>query len=351
MLTTALTEKLGCKYPIIQTAMGWIADPRLVLATTEAGGFGFLAGAVMKPDELEEAILAVKAETDQCFGVNFHMFQPSATEIVEIILKHVDQVQAISYGRGPDAATIKRFKDAGVLCVPTVGAVKHAVKAVAQGADMVVIQGSEGGGHTGTVPTTLLLPQVIDAVDVPVIAAGGFRDGRGLAAALAFGAAGIAMGTRFLLTQESPVPMETKDRYLSANVNQIPVSKQVDGMPQRMVMNEVLEDLEGASKVGLLLRGIKNGWAFKKLTGTSVVAMLKSAWTMSRKTDMNIGQTMMSGSAPVLIQRAMVQGKPDEGILPSGQVAGLIEDIPTVNDLISKIVSEAKGRLTAIATK
>ncbi|WP_321392515.1 nitronate monooxygenase [Emcibacter sp.] len=345
---TALTQQLGCRYPVIQTAMGWVSSPDLVVATSEAGGFGFLAGAVMTPQEVDAGIQEIKSRTDKLFGVNFHMFQPGAKEIVENILSHSDRVRAISYGRGPDGATVQRFKDAGVLCIPTVGAVRHAVKAVRQGADMVVIQGGEGGGHTGAVPTTLLLPQVLDAVEVPVIAAGGFRDGRGLAAALAFGAAGIAMGTRFLLTQESPVPLQTKERYLAASVDEIPVSRQVDGMPQRMVMNRVLADLDGASKAGLLLRGIRNGLAFKKMTNASLMTMLKSAWNMAKKTDMTMGQVMMSGSAPVLIQKAMVQGHPDEGVLPSGQVAGLIEDIPTVAELIDGIVREAEQRIASL---
>lgn len=348
---TALTEKLGCRYPVIQTAMGWVSSPDLVVATSEAGGFGFLAGAVMTPDEVEVAILDIKARTNKFFGVNFHMFQPGAKAIVDIILSHSDRVRAISYGRGPDAATVQRFKSEGVLCIPTVGAVRHAVKAVEQGADMIVIQGGEGGGHTGAVPTTLLLPQVLDAVDVPVIAAGGFRDGRGLSAALAFGAAGIAMGTRFLLTQESPVPMQTKERYLAASVDEIPVSRQVDGMPQRMVMNQMLADLQKASKAGLLLRGLRSALAFKKHTNASLVTMLKSAWGMAKNSDMTMGQVMMSGSAPMLIQRAMVEGHPDEGVLPSGQVAGLIDSIPTVQDLINEIMTQAEQRLAQLCAE
>ncbi len=213
-LTTALTEQLGCRYPIVQTAMGWIADAKLVAATTNAGGFGFLAAATMSTVELESAIAKLRTATPQRFGVNFHMFQPNADEVIELVLTHKDRVRAVSYGRGPDAKTIRRFKDAGVLCMPTVGALKHAQKAVELGADIITVQGAEGGGHTGSVPTTLLLPQVLDAVKVPVVAAGGFFNGRGLAGALGYGAAGIAMGTRFLLTTDSPVPRETLQKYL-----------------------------------------------------------------------------------------------------------------------------------------
>ena len=214
MLETRLTEKLGCKYPIVQTAMGWIADPRLVAASCNAGGFGFLAGATIPPEEMERDILAVKQLTDKPFGVNFHMYQPNAAEIVDLVIRH--GVRAVSYSRSPGPEFIGKLKDAGVVCMPTVGLPKHAIKAVELGADVVTVQGGEGGGHTGAVPTTLLIPQVVDAVgdQVPVVAAGGFKDGRGLVAALSWGADGIAMGTRFLLTSDSPVPVETLQRYL-----------------------------------------------------------------------------------------------------------------------------------------
>ncbi len=226
-LATAMTAMLGCRLPVIQTAMGWIAEPQLVAATAEAGGFGFLGAAVMTPAEAGAKIALLRQLTDKPFGVNFHMFQPGAADLVEIILSHRDQVRAVSFGRGPDAAMIGRFRDAGILCVPTVGALKHAQKMASLGVDMLVVQGGEGGGHTGAVATTVLLPQVLDSVDLPVIAAGGFADGRGLAAALAYGAAGIAMGTRFLMTREArrlrrsrratspPIPTVSKSRARS----------------------------------------------------------------------------------------------------------------------------------------
>src|SRR5258706_4304583 len=213
-LDPRLTALLGCRYPIVQTAMGWVADAKLVAASSNAGAFGFRAAATMSTAELEGAIAQLRTATPQKFGVNFHMFQPNAAEVIELILKNKDRVRAVSYGRGPDAKTIARFKSAGVLCMPTVGALKHAQKAIELDADVITVQGAEGGGHTGSVPTTLLLPQVLDAVKVPVVAAGGFFNGRGLAGALAYGASGIAMGTRFLMTAESPGPRATLQKYL-----------------------------------------------------------------------------------------------------------------------------------------
>ena len=172
-LATVLTKRLGCRLPVIQTAMGWVAKPELVAASSNAGAFGFLACAVMQPAEAREEIARLRDLTPHNFGVNFHSFQPGADQIVQAILANKDRVRAVSFGRGPDAKMIGAFRDAGILCIPTVGAVKHAQKMVQLGCEMVTVQGGEGGGHTGAVPTTVLLPQVLDAVDVPVVAAGG----------------------------------------------------------------------------------------------------------------------------------------------------------------------------------
>lgn len=349
-LHTPACDMLGCRYPIIQTAMGWVADARLVAATSNAGGFGFLAGAVMSPAEVDAAIAKTKSLTDRPFGLNFHMFQPGAAEIVDLAIKHRDRIRAVSYGRGPDKKIIKRFRDAGILCMPTVGAVKHAVKAIELGADMVTVQGSEGGGHTGSVPTTILLPQVLDAVKVPVLAAGGFYDGRGLAAALAFGAAGIAMGTRFLMTAESPVPAETLARYVAAkDAGQIRASTALDGMPQRMIDNEFLLHLENAGGLSRLMLALSSAWKYKQRTGMSMGDMLKTAMKALRDEDMGIAQTLMAANAPVIIQRAMVEGKPAEGVLPSGQVAAAINQLPPVADMIAAMVDSARARIAALS--
>jgi NAD(P)H-dependent flavin oxidoreductase YrpB (nitropropane dioxygenase family) len=347
-LHTAICERLGSQYPIVQTAMGWIATPDLVVASTKAGAFGFLAGAVMQPAELRAAIHAIKSHTDRPFGVNFHMFQPSAAEIVDILI--AERIRAVSFGRGPDAAMIKRFRDAGILCVPTVGAVKHAQKMAQLGCDMVTVQGGEGGGHTGSVATTVLLPQVLDAVRVPVVAAGGFADGRGLAAALAYGAAGIAMGTRFLLTRESPVPQTTKDRYLKAGTGDITVSTKVDGIPQRMIRNRLLAGIETAGWAGMWLRAITSAIALRRDTHQSLAELLRAATGMRSHGGLTLAQALMAASAPMLIQRAVVDGDPDRGLMATGLVAGRIDDVPSCQDLVDAIVRDARVRIDALAT-
>ncbi|MFC7516770.1 NAD(P)H-dependent flavin oxidoreductase [Herbaspirillum sp. GCM10030257] len=344
LLYTRLCPLLGSRYPIVQTAMGWVADARLVAATGNAGGFGFLAGATIVPEQLEAEILKVKSLTDAPFGLNFHMFQPNAMEAVELAIKH--RLRAVSYGRGPDAATIRRLKNAGVLCMPTVGAVKHAVKAVQMGADIVTIQGGEGGGHTGAVPTSILLPQVLDAIQVPVVAAGGFFDGRGLAAALAYGADGVAMGTRFLMSAESPVPAATLQRYVEVHdPAAIRVSHAIDGLPQRMIDNPYLARLESATPRLRLLIALRAAWQWRRHTGMKTTQMLTTAIKALRSGDISFAQTLMAANAPVLIQRAMVDGIPDEGVLPSGQAAAAIGRIDSVQQVIENIVARAEQRL------
>ena len=184
---------------------------------------------------------------------------------------------------------------------------------------------------------------------VPVVAAGGFKDGRGLVAALAWGAEGIAMGTRFLMTKESPVPEVTKGRYVTCmNPSEIVVSKAMDGLPQRMIMNQMLADLEKAGATKKLLIALVNGLKFRKFTGASIFDLLKSALAMSSSGDMTPAQAIMSANAPMIIQKAMVDGQPDEGVLPSGQVAGVIDELLSCEDIINSIVKEAEERFAGI---
>lgn len=349
-LSTPLTQALGCEYPIIQTAMGWVATSQLVTASVEAGAFGFLAAAVMDASECEAEIKAIKAVTDKPFGVNIHAFQPGVERIVDMCIDY--DVAALSYGRGPNPKIVEKVKNAGVKCVPTIGASKHASKAVAMGADILVCQGQEGGGHTGATPTWLLLAEVIDQnLGVPVVACGGFKDGRGLAAALAFGADGIAMGTRFMMSSDSPTPDATKEKYVNSDVLNIPISTKLDGLPQRMILNKTLDDLERSSKLGMLIRALQNGLKYKSQTGMSIGQTIMTAWNMAAKSDMTLGQTMMAGNAPMIIQKAMVEGKPDEGVLPSGQIAGLINDMPSCADIIAKIIIDAESKLAQLVRR
>ncbi len=347
-LQTIMVERLGCRVPIIQTAMGWVAEPALVIASCNAGAFGFLGAAVMTPDECRAKVLAVRRGTDRPFGVNFHSFQPGADAIVELIVENREQVRAVSFGRGPDAGMIARFKDAGIVCIPTVGAVKHAQKMVELGVDMICVQGGEGGGHTGSVPTTVLLPQVLDAVKVPVIASGGFADGRGLVAALAYGAVGIAMGTRFLLTRESPVPDSAKTAYLQATTDAIIVTTRLDGIPQRMIRTRLMDRIEKSGSLAMWLRAFEAGRAMKRQTGASWLDFIRSARGMTAHGAMPLKQAMMAATMPMLIQKAVVDGDIEHGVMATGVVGGRISDVPSCQELVDRIMAEARERLAAL---
>jgi NAD(P)H-dependent flavin oxidoreductase YrpB (nitropropane dioxygenase family) len=217
------------------------------------------------------------------------------------------------------------------------------------GVDIVTVQGGEGGGHTGSVASTVLLPQVLDAVKVPVIAAGGFGDGRGLAAALAYGAVGIAMGTRFLMTRESPIPDLTKARYVKAGTDDILVSTKVDGLPQRMIKNALLNRIERSTGLGIWRRAIDSGLAMKRQTGASFAELFRAAKGMTSHGGLTLPQAMMAASAPMLIQKAVVEGDPDHGLMATGLVAGRLDDLPDCAELLAGIERDARARLAALS--
>jgi NAD(P)H-dependent flavin oxidoreductase YrpB (nitropropane dioxygenase family) len=319
--------------------MGWVAGPRLVSATANAGGLGILAGATMTSDQFTAAIREVKERTDKPFGVNLRGDQPDAFDRADVMIR--EGVRVASFAQAPSAPLIAKLRDAGLVVMPTVGAKRHAEKVAEIGVDALIAQGGEGGGHTGTVPTSLLLPQVADTVDVPVVGAGGFFDGRGLVAALAYGAAGIAMGTRFLLTQESRVPDPVKAEYLGTPVSGTVVTTHIDGYPQRVIRTPFVAHLEHTGRLMAYPRAALNAWRFRKLTGTSVKDLLTEGKAMHDHQGLAWHQVALAANAPMLTKATMVDGDVEVGILPTGQVVGVIDELPTVAELIERIVAEA----------
>ena len=346
-LHTALCDLVGVRHPIVQTGMGWVAGPRLVSATANAGALGILASATMDLEQLTQAVKEVKARTDQPCGVNLRADAPDANERIDLLIR--EDVRVASFALAPRADLIARLKDAGIVVIPSIGAKRHAEKVAAMGADAVLVQGGEGGGHTGAVATTLLLPQVVDSVDIPVIAAGGFFDGRGLVAALAYGAAGVAMGTRFLLTQESTVPDVVKRVYLDRDVTGTVVTTKVDGVPHRVLRTDLVEHLERGGAVTGLWRALRNAVAFQRVSGTSWRAMASEGLAMRRQHGLTWSQVLMAANTPMLLREAMVAGNPNLGVMSSGQVVGVIEDLPTVADLVARIVAEAEAALRRLS--
>ncbi|MFE1768780.1 NAD(P)H-dependent flavin oxidoreductase [Streptomyces angustmyceticus] len=342
-IETPLTRLVGVRHPLVQTGMGWVAGPRLVSAVAEAGALGILASATMTVAQLRAAVREVASRTTAPFGVNLRADAGDAGERVRVLVE--EGVRVASFALAPSRELIARLKDAGIVVIPSVGARRHAEKVAAWGADAVLVQGGEGGGHTGSVATTVLLPQVVDAVDIPVVAAGGFFDGRGLVAALAYGASGVAMGTRFLLTSDSTVPRAVQERYLAAGVTDITVTTKVDGLPHRMLRSELVEALERSGRARALLTAVRRAASFRKLSGLSWAQLVRDGLAMKHGRQLTWSQVLLAANTPMLLKASMVDGRTDLGVMASGQVAGLLDDLPACAELVDRIMSEAHAAL------
>lgn len=350
-LATRLCTEIGIQVPIVQTGMGWVAGPRLVTGTALAGGLGILASATMTLDQLRDAIDEVVTATDRPFGVNLRADSPDVQERVHLMIDR--GVRVASFAQAPRRDLIEQLHANGLYVIPSIGARRHAEKMLEWGVDAVLVQGGEGGGHTGSVPTTVLLPQVVDAVEgrIPVIAAGGFFDGRGLVAALAYGADAVAMGTRFLLTSDSAVPDSVKSQYLSSGVLDTVVTRQVDGVPHRVLRTPLVDQLE--SKSGRLLSlpmAVRNALRFRSLTGVGLRDLISEGRAMKSANDLSWLQVVMAANTPMLLKAALVDGRTDSGVMASGQVVGLVDDLPSVGELIDQIMSDADEILTRWST-
>jgi enoyl-[acyl-carrier protein] reductase II len=302
-MKTRITELLGIKYPIIQGAMTWVSFPPLVAAVSNAGGLGILGAAFMTPEQLRENIRQIKDMTDKSFGVNFMPDNPIVDQLLDVILE--ERVPVASYGRGNPKRIIERVKPYGIIALPTLGSLKHALRAEQDGADAVIVQGTEGGGHTGHIATMVLTPLVASRLKIPVVAAGGIGNGRGLAAALALGAEGISMGSRFIVTKEAPVPEHVK-RYL------------VEKSEEDTVVTDNL--------TGVRCRVIKNDFAKR------IMEMAKNKVDPWEMMQYGVGR----------IRKAYVDGDLEWGSMAFSQACGLIDDIPSCQELLDCIVSEAE---------
>ena len=345
-IQTRASELFGVRYPIVQTGMGWVAYPPLVIAVSNAGGLGILAAATLTLKQMNEAIAAIQAGTNLPFGVNLRTDAPDIDQRIDALISA--KVPVASFAQAPREAQVKRLKDAGIVTIPTVGARRHAEKVAEWGVDAVIAQGAEGGGHTGSVPTFLLLGQVLEAIDLPVLAAGGIVDGRGLAAALAYGADGVAMGTRFLLSSDSLVPPLVQQRYFDADIASTIVSTAIDGAPQRVIRTKLVNRLERAGLLGAP-RAVGNAMKFRKLTETSMVDLLREGLAMKRRQKLPWRQVIMAANAPLLTKAALLDGHPEVGILPTGMGLGVIDSALSCEEIISQMVAVAGERQQASA--
>ncbi|MBR4574308.1 MAG: enoyl-[Lachnospiraceae bacterium] len=300
-MKNSVTEILGSEYPVIQGGMAWVAEHHLAAAVSEAGGFGIIGAASAPADLVREEIRKCKALTDRPFGVNIMLLNPNADEVAKIVIE--EGVRAVTTGAGNPAKYMSAWKEAGVKVIPVVASSAMAVMMERAGADAVIAEGMESGGHIGSTTTFALVPQVCDAVSIPVIAAGGIADGRGMAAALMLGAAGIQMGTRFVASKESIVHANFKEKIIKAKDIDSTVTGMSTGHPVRCLRNKMTREYLQMEKEGVELMELE------KLTLGS-------------------------------LKRAVIDGDVVTGTLMAGQIAGLIKEEESCRDIVQGIVRE-----------
>jgi enoyl-[acyl-carrier protein] reductase II len=332
---TRITELFGIRYPILLSGMSWISVPRMVAAVSNAGGLGVLATGPMNTEMTRAAVTEIRSLTDKPFGANATLFFPGAKENAKVLLE--EQVPVINFALGKGDWIVKRAHEYGGKVIATVAYHEHARRAEGFGTDALIVTGHEAAAHGEAVTSLVLVPSIVDAVQIPVIAAGGFADGRGLAAALSLGAEGIAMGTRFMTTKESPLHETYKRLSLEKGVYDTLYSDRFDGLPSRVMKTD--------AAYRQLKRGLK---IFAALTNSADIARnlklpyfkmvldtLKQGW----KKSISLAYTANSFK---MVNAATVNGNTDFGVLPAGQSTGLIHDIATVEEVINRIVAQAE---------
>ena len=344
-----ITELLGIKYPIVQAGMNYGAYPLLVAAVSNAGGLGILGAGAMSADELRQNIKEIRDLTDKPFGINILATSPALDELIGVMIE--EKVPLASYGRGDPQKIIGNTKAHGIINMPTVGAVKHAQRVESYGADAVIVQGMEAGGHASYISTLVLLPQVVSAVKIPVVAAGGFCDGKGLVAALALGAEGISMGTRFALTKESTLPDEIKQHYLRNDGDEAIITDRVTGTRCRGLDNILVKTIEGKRRSLALKEAISSLMEMRKEFQVPLWKILLSGLRMKGAYGISVGQLGNSAAGRARIKKALVDGDSEWGFMPCGQVCGRIDDIPSCQELVERIMREAGEILPEMATK
>ena len=305
-MKTEITKLLGITYPILQGGMAWVAEYHLAAAVSKAGGFGIIGAASAPPEVVREQIRKVKELTDRPFGVNVMLMNPNAPEVAKVVGE--EGVAAVTTGAGNPAAYIGMWKEAGIKVVPVVASVAMARMMEKAGADAVVAEGAESGGHIGSATTMTLVPQVADAVNIPVIAAGGIGDGRGFAAAMMLGASAVQMGTRFIVADESIVHANYKERVIKAKDIDSEVTGRSTGHPIRVLRNKMTREYLKMEAQGVSLEEL---------------------------------EVLTLGS----LRKAVMEGDVVNGSLMAGQIAGLVKKEQTCKEIIEEIMQEADALL------
>ena len=305
-MTTRITELLGIEYPIIQGGMAWVAESHLAAAVSAAGGLGLIGGANAPAEVIRNYIREVKAVTDKPFGVNVMLMSPYADEVAKVIVE--EGVKVVTTGAGNPEKYMEMWKAAGIKVIPVVASVALAKRMERYGADAVVAEGTESGGHIGEATTMTLVPQVVDAVSIPVIAAGGIGDGRGIAAAFMLGAEAVQMGTRFLVAKECTVHQNYKDRVLKAKDIDSTVTGRTHGHPVRCLRNQMTREY---------VKLENEGKSFEEL------------------------EYLTLGT----LRKAVQEGDVTNGTVMAGQIAGMVSKEQTCKEMIDEMMAQAETLL------
>ena len=306
---TDICSMLNIEYPIIQGAMAWISDPSLVSAVSEAGGLGVLATGHLNPEGCVKAIREIKAKTNKPFAVNIMLLSPFADELVKVVCE--EKVPVVTTGAGSPGKYIQMFKESGTKVLPVAPSVAIAKRMEKDGADAVIAEGCESGGHIGKITTMALVPQVVDALNIPVIAAGGIADGRGMAAARMLGASGFQIGTRFLVANECTVHPNYKERIIKAKDIDTTTTGASTGHPVRVIKNKLARKFEELEK---------NNAPSEEL------------------------DALGRGS----LRKAVVEGDIENGSVMSGQIAGLVNKEQSAEEIIKELYSQYKEIMNSI---
>jgi len=347
-MQTRITRLLGIKYPIIQAPMGPISIPPLVAAVSNAGGLGVLAHN-STPEEVREDIRSIRQLTDKPFGVNLTAGTPGYERLAEIMID--EKVPLIVHGRGNPKWLIETAKGQGTVIMAQIGALKHALRAEQDGADLVSVSGHEGGGHVSHVSTTVLTPLIASKVTIPVVSAGGYCDGRGLIAALAMGAEGIAVGTRFAVTQESGLPENIKQRYVEAGEGDTLVTSRITGAGLRVLRNRFAEMLETEGQKLSWRETISGTLETRKRLGVSWWRFIIGGWKMRKEYEASLSELRNLAAGSERIHKAMEEGDEEEGAMIVGQVCGRVGDIPSAGEIVRRIVAEAESIVEPLREK
>lgn len=302
-------KELGLKYPIFQGGMAWVADGKLAAAVSNAGGLGIIGSGNAPGNVVADEIESAKSLTKKPFGVNVMLLSPYADEVVKVILANKDSVAVVTTGAGNPAKYIEKLKDAGIKVIPVVGSVALARMMERVGVDAVVAEGMESGGHIGKLTTMALVPQVVDAVKIPVIAAGGIGDGRGMAAAFMLGAEGVQMGTRFLVATESKIHPNYKKAVLRAKDASTLVTGEYAGHPSRVLKNKMAKTYIGLEKE----EALKPHPDYDKL------------------------EELGTGS----LRRAVIEGNAETGSFMAGEIAGMVKKEQPAAEILAEVYSQA----------